>query len=577
MRSLYVWVGVAGLCAILGLGWLGQKVLGQPDPPPGSRSEESMQNYADSADLPRPPNLPAPVTAGMPPPTVQNVEPPSVPGPNRLGGNLAPTPPTIIIPAAASSSGSQNLPPPSDVRPSKIESAVTAEWVGPSVAKLGQPMACQIVVCNRGTAAVHQVVVRHPLPEGVEHRGTEPAATTSTEGGRHLSWSLGTLEAGQTRTLKVMLVTQQRGPLHCHATVSYSSSLALNVLVREPLLALKVKGPERVIAGEEAVFHITLSNPGDGLTENISVNAILPEGLEHPRGKNLKINNVVPLAPGETRSLRLVCLAREGGQQSISVTATAEANLQATDLAMVEVVIPKLDLAVTGPKLRYIDRHAVYTLKVSNPGSSPASSVTLTEMIPAGFRLHQASGSARYDKDTRQVTWIMGELPPGQNREVSLDLVATAAGDHKLVGMVTSARGVKTEAEIRTRVEGLSKLEVDVTDSEDPVEVGAETTYKIRVLNSGTKMESNIQVICRLPEQMEFVKGNMRFHVEGRTIVFDPLPNLAPNGEVIYSVTAKGMQPGNLRFNVQVRADSLSEPILREEVTRVYSDEVPAR
>ena len=177
------------------------------------------------------------------------------------------------------------------------------------------------------------------------------------------------------------------------------------------------------------------------------------------------------------------------------------------------------------------------------------------------------------------MTWFVGELMPGQNREMALDLVASTAGDHKLVGMVNSARGVKTGAEVRTRVEGLSKLEVEVTDTEDPVEVGAETTYKIRVANSGTKMESNIQVVCQLPEQMEFVKGNMRYHVEnGRSVVFDPLPNLAPLGsDIIYSVTAKGMQPGNLRVRVQVRADSLTEPILREEITRVYNDDVPVR
>ena len=109
------------------------------------------------------------------------------------------------------------------------------------------------------------------------------------------------------------------------------------------------------------------------------------------------------------------------------------------------------------------------------------------------------------------------------------------------------------------------------------MEVGAETTYQIRVSNRGTKMETNIQAVCQLPEQMDFVKSNQRHHLEGRNVVFDMLPSLAQGQEIIYSVTAKGMQPGNLRTRIQVRADSLADPIVREEVTRVYNDDVPAR
>jgi uncharacterized repeat protein (TIGR01451 family) len=620
MRSLYVWIGVAALVVLLGAGWLGQQVFGQPDGPQGQPPWSPPRPYADNPNggarqefiYPPPPNMsgtdrdvmpaagnvddrniplePPPGAAMNPPGGVPPVPAPfSAPQvsdlpPVRSPDNFneaPPSPQTLKQPSfTASASATSAFTPPANVRPGKSESAVTTEWIGPAAAKLGQPMACQILVRNQGTMAVHHVVVRHPIPDGVDVRGSEPAANPSADGpAKLLTWNIGTLEAGQMRKISVQLVSQSRGPLNCYATVTFSNTSLLQVEVREPLLSVKVKGPEKVVTGEEAAFIITLSNPGDGLTDNIELKANLPEGLEHVKGRSLKMG-VAPLAPKETRTMKLVCMARGSGPQAMTVAATAEGNLNSSDVVMVDIQQPRLDLVMTGPKLRYIDRHAVYSLKVSNPGNVSASNVTLTEIVPAGFRFHQASGQWQFDKEKHAVTWTVGELMPGQNREISLDLVAIVPGEHRLVGLVNSARGARSEAEVRTRVEGLSKLEVDVVDTEDPVEIGAETTYKICVRNSGTKMESNVQVVCDLPREMEFVRANVRHHVEGRSVVFDPLPSLAPSGAdlggAFYTVTVKGMQPGNLRVRVRVSADSLADPVVREEATRVYNDDAMA-
>ena len=38
----------------------------------------------------------------------------------------------------------------------------------------------------------------------------------------------------------------------------------------------------------------------------------------------------------------------------------------------------------------------------------------------------------------------------------------------------------------------------------DGVEVGADTAYEIRVTNTGSKTETNLQLICTVPDKMEF-------------------------------------------------------------------------
>ena len=87
---------------------------------------------------------------------------------------------------------------------------------------------------------------------------------------------------------------------------------------------------------------------------------------------------------------------------------------------------------------------------------------------------------------------------------MTLDLIAVNPGEHKQVASAQSGRGLKADTEIVTRVEGLSALLMELVDLDDPVEVGAETAYEIRVTNTGSKTETNLQLICTVPDKMEF-------------------------------------------------------------------------
>ena len=228
-----------------------------------------------------------------------------------------------------------------------------------------------------------------------------------------------------------------------------------------------------------------------------------------------------------------------------------------------------------------MDRHAVYALKVTNPGSAPASNVSIVHILPDGFKFHAASNGGRHDSGTRTVTWFIGDLTPGESRDVTLETVPTAVGEHKHRATATAARGLKAEAEAVTHVEGLSALLMELADTDDPVEVGADTTYEIRVTNTGSKMETNLALVCAIPDKMEFrtakSMAGCRFHLEGREVIFEPLGKLAPRADAIYRVTVRGTAPGDMRFRARIRADGLVEPVLREESTKVYGDEVPPR
>ena len=175
------------------------------------------------------------------------------------------------------------------------------------------------------------------------------------------------------------------------------------------------------------------------------------------------------------------------------------------------------------------------------------TNVVLNEQIPPGFKFVEASEGGQHDAGTRTVTWAVDTLAPGQSREMSVKVTAASLGDFKHKASVSAARCNKTEAEVSTLVEGLATLVMEVVVLDDPVEVGNDTAYEIRVTNTGSKTETNLQLTCTVPDKMEVRKvqgvAGVQHRIEGKEIVFDVLPKLAPRADAIYRINVRGLAP----------------------------------
>ena len=450
------------------------------------------------------------------------------------------------------------------------EPAVSLEWIGPAAAKVGQPADYAIMVRNVCNIAVQKVIVQVRVPQGVNVAATEPKAEANDN---VLMWEVGTLLPRQEKRIQMKFVSPAKGDMACQAWVTFTGSSVMRMMVREPKLLVKATAPEKALVGDPAHFVLTVSNPGDHPAELVKITATLSEGLENARGNTIKYD-VGTLAPGDTRSVQVLCIAKAGGEQKCEATAEADGGLKAADKATLNVITPRLDLEVNGPKLRYLDRKAVYTFKVTNPGDAPASNVTISDVLPEGFKFLGADNGGRHDFSTRSVAWFLGEVGPGQTREVKMEVLAINPGEHQHKVTAQASRGLKVEGEILTRVEGLSAMLMEVVDVEDPVEVSAETAYEIRVTNTGSKTETDVKLVCTVPPQMQFksAQGPVRFQQTGSEIVFDPLPKLAPRADAIYRIVVVATGKGDARFKAQLTSTNLVEPVIKQESTRVYGD-----
>jgi uncharacterized repeat protein (TIGR01451 family) len=564
-------------------------------PPPQPASGEMKTIEAASGSIPPPPpgaGSPSLPGGTPPPPAVEPMPSPSAPAPVQQP-SVAPAPAAAVptapapdagLPAANSVSmpAAANKPFVPDERggsevsvsaenPSgRQEPSVSIEWVGAGVAKVGQATDFTLMVRNTCNIAVQQVIVRVRVPNGLSVQGTEPRA--ANEGGI-LVWDLGTMMSKQERAIQMKLQADVKGDVTPQAWVTFTGSTVMRIRVREPKLAMKATAPDKALVGDPAAFTLTVSNPGDGSADQVKIQAVLSEGLEHARGNKIDFD-IGNLAAGESRNVTLLCATRVGGLQKCEAVAVAEGGLSAKDTASLNVIMPRLDLHVVGPRLRYLDRKAIYALKVTNPGDAPASNVTVADVVPAGFKVLAASDGGRHDYQTRAVSWFLGEIGPGQTREVKLEVQAISPGDHKHKASAVGARGLHAESELLTRVEGLSALMVEMVDTEDPIEVSGDTAYEVRITNTGSKTETDIKLVAMVPDKMQFknAQGPVRYREEGRMVAFEPIEKLAPRADAIFRINVKALEAGTVLFKIQVTSTNLPEPVLKTEATRIYAD-----
>eukprot|EP00456_Euglypha_rotunda_P070092 TRINITY_DN619_c0_g1_i4.p1 TRINITY_DN619_c0_g1~~TRINITY_DN619_c0_g1_i4.p1 ORF type:complete len:717 (-),score=205.13 TRINITY_DN619_c0_g1_i4:5203-7353(-) len=449
---------------------------------------------------------------------------------------------------------------------------VTIEWSKKGDINVGQECLLELHVKNTGSIPTTQVAVDGQFAGTVRLTSAEPKPVASSD---KVTWSFDAMAPGAEHKIVIKLIPSRRGDLGATAQVRFTGTASASFQVEEPMLKVALKGPAEVTLGDPAPQMIIVSNPGTGTAHNVKVEARLSDGLEHRSPGERLIMEVGSLSPGETRSVRLPISAIKGGQQSIGITATSSSDASATATTQLNVIAPSLKIAVDGPALRYKGRNAKYTLTVTNDGTVANNNVRVAQTVPEGFKFVSADRSGKFETSTKNVQWFVGRLEPGQNIQVSCELCAVSLGDFSHLATVLSDSGVRAEAKTQTRVDGTASLTMTLVDLDDPVEIGAETAYEIRVKNEGSKAATGVSIACELPPEMELknFKAPVNAIVEGRQILFKSLEQIAPGAEAVYRVHVKGVQEGNHRMRVRMTAASLQEPVVREEATKVYADQ----
>jgi uncharacterized repeat protein (TIGR01451 family) len=449
--------------------------------------------------------------------------------------------------------------------------SISLDWAGPPVVKVNQVGEYSLFVRNTCGQALQKVVVQVKVPDGVTVQNTAPVAKVVD--GVHL-FEIGALASKGSHTLKLNLKQSTKGELNCQAWVTFTGTSAMKALVKEPKLAVNIKAPEKVILGEKFTVEYTVENVGDFAADEVRLNL-----------DRIKTNDPLPpalgLKPGESRRLSAEFLATEPANVSYEATAVAAEGLTASAKTTVQVMVPKLDVTINGPTDQMIGRKAVYLLQVRNCGEVPLTGVIVRESLPAGYRV------LGNDAGPDGLQWAVGDLAIGAVKDLKFEGTPMQPGSLAFHASAEGSRNTKAMKSITTTVDGIPALRMEMLDTVDPVEKGQETTYEIRIVNTGSKADANIVIECQLPKHFEFVSatgptkgkdiGPTGVTIDGTVstlghVIFDPIAELAPKTEAVFKIKVKAVGTGDARFKATMTSKHLTSPVAKEESTRVYGD-----
>jgi uncharacterized repeat protein (TIGR01451 family) len=114
-------------------------------------------------------------------------------------------------------------------------------------------------------------------------------------------------------------------------------------------------------------------------------------------------------------------------------------------------------------------------------------------------------------------------------------------------------------------------LHFEVVDIEDPVQVGENVIYDLKILNQSPAPITNLKMTCSIPESESYVSGSGVTPIaqNGQFLKMGTLPVIEGNGTVTWRVIVKAVAVGDTRFRADLMCDQLERPITRFEATQL--------
>ena len=204
-----------------------------------------------------------------------------------------------------------------------------------------------------------------------------------------------------------------------------------------------------------------------------------------------------------------------------------------TAVAQIDVQQPRLEMAVFGPKNVLYGENATYTIQLTNPGTGYAENVAVEFTY----------GARRLEKK------LVGDLAPGEQSEINVELTAQQAGELLVAAIATGAGGLRAEAREEVLVRR-AELNVRVIGSSLKF-AGGVASYQLHVTNTGNATANGVAASVLLPGGAKLLTG--RTDEGGR--VLQEIGALIPGAERVVTLQCQLTVPGENRLQVLVNSE----------------------
>ncbi len=431
-------------------------------------------------------------------------------------------------PTPGNNSASHTLTTGAQANVSLSKSAAPAQLVA------GGPVTFTLTAHNDGPSNANGVSITDTLPDNVAI-GTLPAGCTRA--GQTVTCTRATLAAGADFTVQIpgtLAATTPAGTLTNTATVgatgpvdpspSDNTATSTSPVVTRADLSLTKTGPARVVAGDVVEYTLSVTNAGQSEARDVMITDQLPAGTAFVSSPDCALQSgstttaecsLGTLAPGATRTTTLRVRVPAGQADSSSVTNSAQVSSSTTDptpgnntASASTAIDTRTDLAVTKrvqPSPLLAGQRAVYTVTVTNNGPSDARGITVTDTLPTGVSLVDASTPAGSCSGTTTVTCQRPLLAAGDTWTITIRVAVGADTTTAQVNRVVVSSSTTETApgdnsfDLTSPVTSAADLAVVKTVQPNPVAPGRQVSYGLTVVNNGPATATGTTLTDPLP------------------------------------------------------------------------------
>jgi uncharacterized repeat protein (TIGR01451 family) len=260
-----------------------------------------------------------------------------------------------------------------------------------------------------------------------------------------VSHTLGTLAAGEQRTIEVEMTARQPGNLviqiEAKGEGGVRAELSERVVVRRAALQVEVEGPAMQYVGTAATYKIRVRNPGDAAAKNVRLAVNLPMGMKYAAGSEGA--QLAPgggkvqwtfdqIEPGGQQAVTLRCMPGAAGAARLEAVSTADDQITAAAEALTQVEgMADLRLEIKDPAGPVpVGEETAYELRVRNRGTKTAENVEVIAYFSAGVEPTSAEGQPNRVRPGQVVFSPIASLGAGSEVLLKVQARAETAGNH---------------------------------------------------------------------------------------------------------------------------------------------------
>ncbi len=348
-------------------------------------------------------------------------------------------------------------------------------------------------------------------------------------------------------------------------------------------LVLDATGPESAELGEQVSLQIAITNRGRSPARGLVLVARGTPALRHETGEDTLERSLPEIAAGTTHRAAITYTAVRQERACVSFELFQGQTVVASDQVCVQVVPaqapagePRLAVRKTGPQRSRVGEIASFVIEITNTGTGAATAVRVADHYDASLDPVRAREGYEFVGD--DLVWNFARLEPGARLRIRIDCRCIARAQESCNRVtVTCREGVRADGEVCLTIEGGPEgLSATLSDVRDPVTVGRQTAYEIRVVNEGPQAAEAVVVSLELPQELEPLMvgtvGPGRYEIRGNTVRFDPVATLAAGQSLTYRVEVRARRAGTARVRARLESRTLSQPVTAEESTAVLAE-----